>query len=195
MISESQKLSRGRPRSDKAHQAILRAAIKEVSRRGFRALTMDDIAARAGVGKMTVYRRWPNKGAVVMDAFLALIGPETQFPEHPQVIQRIKMQMRLQAKFFSGKYGQLIRTLLGESQFDMELAEAFRDRWLQPRRQMTREILELAVKNQELLRDINYEAAIDLLYGPFYYRLQLGTGAIDQEFADEIFRLAIRALK
>lgn len=68
---------KGRPRSDTAHQAILKAALEEVLEKGFRGMSMDSAAARAGVGKMTIYRRWPNKGAMLMDAFLELVGPET----------------------------------------------------------------------------------------------------------------------
>src|ERR1700733_4707157 len=71
---------RGRPRSEKVHQAILDAALELTFESGFRALNVDMIAARAGVGKMTVYRRWPNKAAVVMDAFLKTVGPGTAFP-------------------------------------------------------------------------------------------------------------------
>jgi hypothetical protein len=68
-------IRRGRPRSEKVHQAIMVAALEEVFAVGFRALSIDAIAAKAGVGKTTIYRRWPNKAAVVMDAFF---GPGFQ---------------------------------------------------------------------------------------------------------------------
>jgi len=185
---------RGRPRSGQAHQAILAAALAELARSGFRALTVDAIAARAGVGKMTVYRRWPNKAAVVMDAFLSLVGPATAFPEAPRAIDRIRGQMRLQAAFFNGKFGRAIKALLGEAQFDAELAEAFRDRWLTPRRQMTRRMLREAVRQGDLRADRDLETVIDLLYGPIYYRLQLGTGPITAAYMEGVFARAMRGL-
>src|SRR4051812_10873210 len=124
-MDSSAKAKLGRPRSDDAHQSILQAALDLVSAKGFRAITMDQIAAAAGVGKMTVYRRWPNKSALVMDSLLELIGPQTDFPAAPRALDSLKKQLQLQAKFFRSKYGRLIRSLLAEAQSDEELARAF----------------------------------------------------------------------
>ena len=68
---------RGRPRNDDIRQLILNTALDLAFEVGFRALTVEAIAAKTGVGKTTIYRRWPNKGAVVMDAFLSIVGPKT----------------------------------------------------------------------------------------------------------------------
>jgi AcrR family transcriptional regulator len=187
--------SRGRPRSDKAHRAILKAALAEVSKTGFRALTVDAIATRANVGKMTIYRRWPNKAAVLMDAFLALIGPATEFPEASTAVESIRLQLRLQATFFCGKYGRIIKALLGEAQFDRELADAFRERWIEPRREMVRGVLQRAVTEGDLRKDVDFQTAIDLFYGPIYYRLQIGTGSIDDTFTDEVFASVMKGLR
>lgn len=127
-------IRRGRPRSEKVHQAILVAALEEVFAVGFRALSIDAIAAKAGVGKTSIYRRWPNKAAVVMDAFLGQVGAGTDFPRTARAIDSIRTQMRAQATAFRGKYGNLVKALLGEAQCDPELAEAFRERWTLPRR-------------------------------------------------------------
>jgi AcrR family transcriptional regulator len=186
--------ARGRPRSERVHRVILQVALKELRRTGFRLLTIDAIAARAKVGKMTIYRRWPNKAAVVMDAFLTLVGPGTQFPEAPRALERVRLQMRLQAQFFRGRFGQMIRALLGEAQFDPELAQAFRERWINPRRQGPRQLLEQAIRQGDLRPDIDIEAAIDSLYGPLYYRLQIGTGPLDNAFADTVFEQTISGL-
>ena len=185
---------KGRPRSDKAHRAILVATLSQISKTGFRALSVDAIAAQAGVGKTTIYRRWPNKAAVVMDAFLDLISPGTEFPADKNALKRIQMQLRLQAKFFRGKYGKLIKAIVGEAQFDPELAEAFHDRWIIPRRQMVRDVLEQAVKQKLLRANLDFEATIDLFYGPFYYRLMIETAPISDKFADEVYSSLIRGL-
>ena len=186
---------RGRPRSDQAHHAILAAALEEVFAVGFRALGVDVIAAKAGVGKATIYRRWPNKAAVVMDAFLAEVGPGTGFPRAPRALDRIRMQMRAQSKAFRSKYGVLIKSLLGEAQFDAELAEAFRERWIMPRRRLAREVLEEAVQQGDLSDTIDIEAAIDMLYAPIYYRLQIETGPISEAYVDGIFEQVMAGLR
>jgi AcrR family transcriptional regulator len=113
----------------------------EILKTGFRALKIDDIAARAGAGKMTIYRHWPNKAAVVMDAFLTIIGPGDCIPEASRAVVSIKLQMRLQGKFFRGKYGRLIKSLL---------AEAFRERWILPRRVMSCRVLQETVHQGDL---------------------------------------------
>ncbi len=187
--------SLGRPRSERAHRAILKAALAELGKSGFRLLTVDAIAARAGVGKTTIYRRWPNKAALVMDAFLTLVGPETEFPKAPRALERIRLQLQVQAQFFHGRFGAMIRALLGEAQFDPDLARAFKERWIEPRRQMPRQLLEEAVRHGDLRADIDVEAAIDALYGPLYYRLQIGTGPLTTAFAETVFQQIVDGLR
>jgi AcrR family transcriptional regulator len=192
---KEEKAPRGRPRSAKVHQAIVDATLQLVFEVGFRALNMDTIATKAGVGKMTIYRRWPNKAALVMDAFLATVGRETEFPEAARATDSIQLQMRLQAKAFRSRFGRVIKALLGEAQFDREVAEAFRDRWIIPRRRMARNTIERAIREGDLRIDIDPEAAIDMLYAPIYYRLQIGTGPISETYTDWIFEQVMRGLR
>ena len=190
-----EKALRGRPRSAKVHQAIVGATLQLVFEVGFRALNMDTIATKAGVGKMTIYRRWPNKAALVMDAFLATVGRETEFPEAARATDSIQLQMRLQAKAFRSRFGRVIKALLGEAQFDRDVAEAFRDRWIMPRRRMARNTIERAIREGDLRPDIDPEAAIDMLYAPIYYRLQIGTGPISETYTNRIFEQVMRGLR
>jgi len=177
----------GRPRSQAAHDAVLKVALRLVTKRGFRAVSVNEIAAEAGVGKMTLYRHWPNKAALVMDSLLVLIGSETDFPEAGSAIESLRQQLDLQAAFFRSSRGTLIRSLVAEAQSDSELAIAFRERWLNPRREGVRQIMRAAVVEGSLRSDINIDTAIDLLYGSLYYRLLLGAGALDKRFLDSIY--------
>jgi AcrR family transcriptional regulator len=177
----------GRPRSQAAHVAVLKAALRLVTKRGFRAVSVNEIAAEAGVGKMTLYRHWPNKAALVMDSLLVLIGSETDFPEAGSAIESLRQQLGLQAAFFRSSRGTLIRSLVAEAQSDSELAIAFRERWLNPRREGVRQIMRAAVVEGSLRSDIDIDTAIDLLYGSLYYRLLLGAGALDERFVDSIY--------
>ena len=178
----------GRPRSEAAHDAILKAALRLVTRRGFRAVTVNEIAAEAGVGKMTLYRHWPNKAAVVMDALLALIGDETAFPDAGDALQSLRYQLDLQAAFFRSPRGNLIRSLVSEAQSDPELATAFRERWLMPRRERVQKNMRQAVSEGSLHDDFDIDTAIDLLYGAIYYRLLLGTGLLDERFIENTYQ-------
>ncbi|MGI4758788.1 MAG: TetR/AcrR family transcriptional regulator [Janthinobacterium lividum] len=167
---------------------MLKAALRLVTKRGFRAVSVNEIAAEARVGKMTLYRHWPNKAALVMDALLLLIGSETAFPEAGSAIESLRRQLELQAAFFRSSQGNLIRSLVAEAQSDPELAIAFRERWLDPRREGVRNTMRAAVREGSLRSDMDIDTAIDLLYGSLYYRLLLGSGPLDQRFVDATYR-------
>lgn len=127
---------------------------------------------------MTLYRRWPSKAALVMDSLMALIGSETDFPEAATAIESLCQQLDLQVTFFHSARGNLIPSLVAEVQSDPELSAAFRDCWLHPRREGVRQILQAAINEGSLRRDIDIDAAINLLYGSLYYRLLLGSGKL-----------------
>jgi AcrR family transcriptional regulator len=184
----------GRPRSEQRHHAILQTAIDLVLELGFRAVTIESIAAKGGVAKTTIYRRWPNKAAVVMDAFMLRFGSGTQFPTAKKVTDSIRLQMRTMARAFRSKDGAVVKALLAEAQFDAELATAFRERWTLPRRKMALGVFQKAISQGELRADIDLEATIDLLYAPMYYRLQMGTGSLSDAYIDEIFDQALEGL-
>jgi AcrR family transcriptional regulator len=193
-ISDAPK-PKGRPRSHEAHVAILKAALSEVHELGFRAVSIDSLSVKSGVAKTTIYRRWPNKAAVVMDAFFYEIGPEIAFPPCERSVDSIQIQMRAVAKAFRGKFGPLIKALLGEAQFDPELAEAFRDRWIEPRRETAKTVIRDAIRKQELRSDIDLDTTIDALYGGLYYRLLIGAGPLSQAYVDDLFHHVMDGLR
>jgi AcrR family transcriptional regulator len=183
---------RGRPRNDDLRQLILNTALDLAFEVGFRALTVEAIAAKAGVGKTTIYRRWPNKGAVVMDAFLSIVGPKTIFPSTDRAINSIQLQMKAQVKAFRSKYGKMIRSLVGDGQFDSDVLDAFRRRWILPRRQLARSTIELAMKQGDFLPDLDVDTVIDTLYAPIYYRLMFETGPISDAYANGLYQSVIK---
>jgi AcrR family transcriptional regulator len=176
----------GRPRSERAHRAILQAANELLESEGFAAVTVEAIAERAGVSKATVYRWWPNRAAVVMDGFLSIVSSEVPFPHTGRAREDIRIHMRRLAEAFSGKIGRTVAALIAEGQSDPELAEALRSRWLSVRRAEAREILELGIERGELREDLDPEVAVDVLYGPIYYRMLVGHAPLDDDFADAL---------
>ena len=189
-----QKTPGGRPRSERRQKAILKAALDLVVEFGFRVVSVESLAAKTGVAKTTIYRRWPNKAAVVMDAFMERLL-RTQFPDTKKATDSIRLQMRSMAKAFRTKDGAVLKALLAESQFDAELATAIRERWTLPRRKLALAVLQKAVSQGELRRNIDLEATIDLLYAPMYYRLQRGTPPLSDEYIDEIFDQVMEGLR
>jgi len=185
----------GRPRSESARQAILGAANDLLVRDGFAAVTMEAIAAEAGVGKATLYRWWPGKAAVVMDAFLAATGPCAPFPDTGCLVEDLRGQMRALAQAFSGRAGTVMRGVLAEAQSDPEAAEAFRTRYLAPRRAETRRVLERARSRGQICPHADLETAADALYGPLYYRLTAGHAPLDAAFVDALLSLIFQGLR
>ena len=184
----------GQKRGEQVRQLILETTIDLVFEAGFRSVSVESIAARSGVAKTTIYRRWPNKAAVVMDAFMMRVGSGTLFPTARKVTDRIRLQMHAMAKVFMGKDGALVRGLLAEAQFDPELASAFRERWTLPRRAMAVAVFREAIERGELRREIDPETAIDLLYAPLYYRLQMGTGDLSEDYIEGLFEHGMKGL-
>jgi AcrR family transcriptional regulator len=184
--NDPQARSPGRPRSERAHRAILQAANDLLESEQFAAVTVEAIAERAGVSKATVYRWWPNRAAVVMDGFLSIVSSQVPFPHTGRAREDIRIHMRRLAEAFSGKIGSTVAALIAEGQSDPELAEALRSRWLSVRREEARDILELGIERGELRDDIDPEVAVDVLYGPIYYRLLVGHAPLDNDFADAL---------
>jgi len=184
----------GRPRSEEIHKAILQTTFDLVLRNGFRAVSVESIAAAAGAGKATIYRRWPNKAAVVMDAFTSKVGSGSLFPKASTPTESIRLQMQAMAKTFRGSDGAMVKALLAEAQFDPDLARAFRQRWTMPRRKMAIAVIQEAIRQGEMPSDIDPEDVIDILYGPIYYRLQMGTGPLSTAYVEGIFRRAMQGL-
>jgi AcrR family transcriptional regulator len=186
--------SPGRPRSDEAHQRILEAAYKLMNQIGFNELTMEAIAARAEVGKPTIYRRWSSKAHLVMDAFLAAVNPELTFPDTGSVAESIRLQMQQLVKVLLSPPGRIIAVLIGGGQTDAKLIEAFRENWLIPRRKAASEVFKKGVECGELRADVNVEVAIDALYSPLFYRLLLRHAPLTQDFVDELVDVVMKGL-
>jgi AcrR family transcriptional regulator len=171
------------------------AALDLVSSGGFRAVTIESIASKSGVAKTTIYRRWPNRSAVVMDAFMARVGTHALFAPDEPFVEGVRRQMRAMAKAFRGEDGELVKALIAESQFDAELARVFRERWTLPRREMAIAHFRAAADQGAIRRDADLETTIDLLYAPFYYRLQMGTAPLTNAYVDALFDHVMQGLR
>jgi len=184
-----------RLRPEEIETVIIDTAFASLREHGFRAVTVESISAKTGIAKTSIYRRWPNKAAMVMEAFLFKIGPGIEFPRNPSYVESIRLQMLALAKAFRGPYGSMIKALLGEAQFDAELADAFRTRWIAPRREAAKAVLQSAKGNRELRPDVDLDQALDALYGGLYYRLMIGSGPLSDACVRGIFSAVMDGLR
>src|SRR5258708_6532758 len=184
---ETDRRSVKRLRPEEIEAVIIDPVFEALLDAGLREVTVESISAKTGLAKTSIYRRWPNKAAMVMEAFLFRIGPGIEFPRKPSYVESIRLQMLALAKAFRGPFGSMIKALLGEAQFDAELAEAFRTRWITPRREAAKEVIRSAIRNKELRSDVDLDQALDALYGWLYYRLMIGSGPRSDACVREIF--------
>jgi AcrR family transcriptional regulator len=179
----------GRPRSEKARRAVIRATLKLLERVGFNELTIEAVAARAAVGKATVYRWWPNKAELVIAAFASAVEEELRFPSAGPVLKSIHEQMQRWAVIFQSPLGQIVGTVIGAGQSEPEILDAFRAHWVEPRRLEARNLLKQAIKNHEVRSDLDPDLMLDLFYGPLYLRLVLKHAPLDEGFVNKIFEV------
>ena len=191
-LEEAPSRAPGRPRCPTTHQAILDAANNLLDEIGFTNMSLEGIAARAGVGKATIYRRWSNKASVVMDAFLAATAKEIAFPNTNSAREDIRRQMRSVVKVLNGPRGRTIATLIGVVQSDNELAEAFRTRFVAVRRGEAKAVVQRGIANGEFKPDMDLESVLDCLYGPLYFRLLIGHEKASAKYADQLVDLVLR---
>lgn len=182
----------GRPRSEKARLAILRSALNLLSKNGFADLTIEEVAERAAVGKATVYRWWPNKGALIADAFAGSTIRHLHFPDTGSVYTDMSRQMRQLVKVFRGSRGRIVSAILAAGQNDHDLLAAFRDRFLWPRRQEAYATLERGIRRGELRKDVDPDLLLDSLYGPIYMRFLIRHDSLTPEFVNRLCALVLR---
>jgi AcrR family transcriptional regulator len=163
----------GRPRDARTTAAILEAALDLGRESGFDALTIEGVAARAGVGKATIYRRWPNVWAIVADAVFADVARNAPIQQRATARASFQASMRLVARSFRGRQGEILRPLIGRAQIDGTLREALIEQWLLARRQVSREIVRRGIASGELRAGLDPDIVLDALYGPLYHRLLL----------------------
>jgi AcrR family transcriptional regulator len=181
----------GRPRSEEARQAILSSTLKLLAENGFSDFTIEEVADRAAVGKATVYRWWPNKGALIADAFASSTKRNLHFPDTGSLAKDISRQMHQLVKVFTSPRGRIVSAILAAGQTDAELIAAFRERFLMPRRQEAYAALRRGVQRGELRRDVDPDLLLDSLYGPIYMRFLIQHARLTPEFTDRICALVL----
>jgi AcrR family transcriptional regulator len=186
---------RGRPRSESAKAAVLAAATAILNEEGLREMSIDAVAARAGVSKATIYRWWRSKAELALDTALADARQQIPLPDTGTLVGDLRARARATARAFrSPNLGPAMAALVGEAQADPAFARAFRDRVINPLREGSLEMFKRAIARGEIADDTPIEVALDMLVAPIYYRLLLRTGPLDTRYADEVVYLLLTGL-
>lgn len=176
----------GRRRNEAAHRAILDSALRLLSESDGTPVTIDAIARTAGVGKQTVYRWWPSKGAVLLDALVDQAGQVVPDPDTGSL--REDLRAFITATFDGAQStpsAPALRTLVREAAHDVHLAETMRT-FIATRRATLRDLLTRGRDSGELPDDADLDLIVDQIYGVFWYRFLLGHAPLDHAAADRL---------
>ena len=181
----------GRPRSERARLAVLGAAADLLVEGGLSAATIEAIAARAGVSKVTIYKWWPSRGSVAIDAYFHRYRATADVGDSGDLATDLTGQIRLLIDAFRGRAGEIMAELIGQAQSDPALADTLRSLWLDPRRTATGAVLQRAIERGEVRSDIDIPVVMDELYAPVYYRLMLRHEPLDDDLAARLVRTTL----
>lgn len=179
---ESAAAKKGRPRSEKSRKAILNATNKLLLQTSVQELSIEAIAKKAKVGKTTIYRWWPNKTAVVMDALASQPGIQTPLPTANSHSDAIAMQLEKLIRLVDSNNGQTIAQLFSEAQASEISLSIFKDNLLEPLMDAIRYSIEEGQKDGEFRNDIDTAMVADILCGPIFFRLMAHPNDLTENF-------------
>jgi AcrR family transcriptional regulator len=186
---------RGRPRSEKARLAILQAAADLLLDDGAAGVSMDAVAERAGVSKATIYRWWPSKERLALEALVdwatAVSPPRDTGTLRGDLVALVRPWVR---EIRKRPFGRVIAALITEAQSDAEFAAVYRHHFVEQRREPMRAAFLRAVERGEAPADLDIDLALDVIYGPLYHRLLHGHAPLTERFAEDVVDLALNGI-
>jgi AcrR family transcriptional regulator len=187
---------RGRPRDAAAREAIVAATLRLLAERGFQGTTIEAIAAQAGVGRNTIYRRWLTKEDLVADALRKLTAERDVGGGEVDLYDVLLAWIRDYARILADPvFGRILPGVLGELQRSPAFAQVYADRVVHPRRQALLDLLAQARERGEIRADAQVEHVADLLAGPPFLRLlPLGLPRVSERYAEELLETIWRGI-
>lgn len=184
----------GRPRSEESRRAILDATRRLLTHMSVQKISIEAIAKKAGVGKTTIYRWWPNRQAVIMEAVFQQPGFQNFMPQAPTPMDGIKAQIEKLVRQLSGKNGRLVAEIIGECQGEIETLKALISNFFQDRYNTLAYYVSRGKQDGSFRSNIDLEVAIDVIIGPIIFRLMSGQ-ALDELFAQQLTDMMANSFK
>lgn len=177
-------------RSEASRSAILEATIELLNDTTVQKLSIEAIAKRAGVGKTTIYRWWPSKAAVVIDAFMEHHLVKTPVPEGVPVREALTTHLRSLIRQYRGPSGRLVAQIIAESQYDASTLADFKGRFWEGRRSAITHLVQRGMEEGEIRDDIDPDLIVEMLYAPVYLRLLFGHKPLTERYAEQAIAVA-----
>jgi AcrR family transcriptional regulator len=177
------KRSSGRPRSETTRVAILSTTMGMLEHATLQSITIESIAKTAGVSKATIYRWWPSKAALVIDAFLDHHIIRTPLRTDLPPLEALSQHMATLIRNYDGFGGRVVAQIIAEGQSDPDILREWRARFYHSRREAVRAALETWKAEAKVQKDWDIEFIMDVLYAPIYQRLLLRHAPLDDAFA------------
>ncbi len=184
----------GRPRDEMACARIRKAAVSLLEEVGFSSVTCEAIAQRAGTSKATIYRWWPNKVAVVIDAFTRTLAPALPFHEADTLEEYVTVNLRQFAKVVSGENGRLLAAVIAAAQDDPNVEAAFLEHWIKPRRAIARKHLRSFQEKGQIPAGYDIEQVLDAMYGPFHFLVMVRHNKLSAAYAEKLAAILLHGL-
>jgi transcriptional regulator with XRE-family HTH domain len=183
---QEKQMTAGRPRSQKAREAVMTATLNLLKTTSYNQLTMERIANEAGVGKPTLYRWWSGVPFIVMEALKLQAQNEIGCPDTGELKRDVHQYLKKTFGSLTEGAGDVVCNLMAESQFNPGFADVFRETFISSRRQTLIRILERGVERGELPPNADLELIADLCYGPMWYRLLNRHATLEEPFASSL---------
>ncbi len=193
--SDDQEKRRGRPRSETSKKSILNAVNRLLLLTSVKDLSIEAIAKKAGVGKTTIYRWWPNKVAVVLDALLYQLGNTPALPTSATKAEAITNQLERFMRLLKGKNGKILIEVMAEAQANEETLTLFYENFMLQHEETLANLIEDGKENGEFRKEISTALAVDMIYGSIVYRLMSGAETLDQDFTTNLPLEALNILQ
>ncbi|GIG59815.1 TetR family transcriptional regulator [Longispora fulva] len=182
-------------RNTQARRAILDATIELIARDGYANVTIEAIASAAGVGKTTIYRWWPSKGTLALEAINDHIGDVLDFPDTGDITVDLRTQITEVVGLLNSDIGVVFRGAIAEAQSTPAIGTAILDTIIEPRTRACEVRLARAVADGQLRADVPTRVMVEMFYSPLYYRLLFGTDILRPQDVGDLLDYCLNGLR
>jgi AcrR family transcriptional regulator len=178
----------GRPRDENVHRAILDAARGLIRDQGYGSFSIEGVAARAGVAKQSIYRRWSSKGALLVDLYMDGLEQPAPMTASGLAADLLAVVLQTTKRVQDPAYANMLKSVVVEAQSDADMRELVLQKIVEPRRDAAKAVIEQAIVSGELPGGLDSEMVVDFIFGAVWFNLLLGDVSLTSRFAHRLVR-------